>query len=327
MKYALKFMMLLLLLLPLAACGGDRDDGVFRIAVIMPSAITDVAFSQSMWDGLNAIQAEMGGESALELAYSDGMFKVSEAAEAIRDYADQGYDLIIAHGSQYGTSVSEIAPDFPETSFAWGTATDTFGQPNIFAYQAHAQEGGYVNGVLAGLMSESGIIGITGPVEAGDAKLYVDGFINGAKSVNPDIQVKISYTGSFSDIALMSEAANTHIAAGADILTGSSQSVIGAIEAAKEKGGVFWFGTQANQTSFGSEVVIASQAYDWTGPIKDMIEKHNVGTLGGESYTLTFENDGLKLEYNPDISVSDDAKRAAQQAIEGIKSASINPLP
>ncbi len=88
----------------------------------------------------------------------------------------QGYDLVIAHGSQYGSSLQEIAPDFPETSFAWGTTVDTFGQPNIFAYEAASQEGGYVNGVLAATLSKSNVIGVVGPIETGDAKLYVDGF-------------------------------------------------------------------------------------------------------------------------------------------------------
>ena len=72
----------------------------------------------------------------------------------------------------------EIAPDFPETSFAWGTATDVGaeqGLENIFAYEARAEEGGFVNGVLAANLSESGVVGVVGPVEAGDAKLYIDG--------------------------------------------------------------------------------------------------------------------------------------------------------
>jgi basic membrane protein A len=101
----------------------------------MPSAINDLAFSQSMYDALTRIQEEMGKEN-FEFVYSEGMFVVDDAAAAIRDYASQGYNLIIAHGSQYGSSLQEIAPDFPETSFAWGTTVDTFGLPNVFAYEA-----------------------------------------------------------------------------------------------------------------------------------------------------------------------------------------------
>ena len=105
----------------------------------MPSAINDLAFSQSMYDALSATQTEMGGES-FEFAFSENMFVVDDAAAALRDYASQGYDLVIAHGSQYGSSLQEIAPDFPETSFAWGTTVDTFGIPNIYAYEARSED-------------------------------------------------------------------------------------------------------------------------------------------------------------------------------------------
>ncbi len=159
-----------------------------RVAVIMPSPITDAAFSQSMFEALKSIQTEMGGEAAMELAYSEGMFNVPDAAAAVRDYANKGFDLVIAHGSQYGSSLAQIAPDFPETSFAWGTSLDTFqsqGINNVFAYQAQAEQGGYVLGTIAALMSKSGVLGVSGPVEAGDAKLYVDGFKAGALAAKP----------------------------------------------------------------------------------------------------------------------------------------------
>ena len=314
-----------------SACGAAATEAPpakpFRIAVVMPSATTDMAFSQSMFDALKAVQAEMGGETAVELAYSEGMFKVPDAAAAIRDYASQGYDLVIAHGSQYGASVQEVAPDFPQTAFAWGTNVDTFGLPNVYAYTAAAEEGGYVNGVLAAKLSTSKIIGVTGPVEVGDAKTYVDGFTNGVKATDPGITLNVTWTGSFSDVALMTEAANTHIAAGADVLTGSSQSVVGSIGAAKDKGGVLWFGTQSDQASLAPDQVVSSQIYDWTGVVKDMIAKVKAGTLGGETFTLHLANDGLKIAYSSGYTVSAEAKAAADAAIEGIKSGSIKALP
>jgi basic membrane protein A len=212
--------MLLLAALILGACAGatpvaeepEAPAGPFRVAVVMPSAINDLAFSQSMYDALVAIQDMMGGEAAMELVYSESMFVVDDAAAAIRDYAAEGFDLVIAHGSQYGSSLQEIAPDFPETSFAWGTTLDTFadqGITNVFAYEAASDQGGYVNGVMAASLSESGVLGVVGPIETGDAKLYVDGFVLGAQSVNADIDVNVNWIGSFSDVALAAEAANT----------------------------------------------------------------------------------------------------------------------
>ena len=230
----------------------------------MPSATTDAAFSQSMWQALQAVQKEMGGESAIVLKYTENMCNVPDAAAAIRDYASSGFDIVIAHGSQYGSSVQEIAKDFPKVTFAWGTDVNTYGLPNVYAYTAAAEQGGYVNGVLAAKLTKSKKIGVTGPIEVGDAKTYIDGFVQGVQSVDQAITVSKTWTGSFSDVALMAAAAKTHIANGADALTGSSQSVVGSIGAAKDSGGVLWFGTQADQACLAPSLVVASQVYDWT---------------------------------------------------------------
>ncbi len=299
----------------------------FRIAVVMPSATTDMAFSQSMWSALTVIQKEMGGESALVLKYSENMYKVPDAAAAIRDYASQGFDIVIAHGSQYGSSVQEIAPDFPDVTFAWGTDVNTFGLPNVYAYTAAAEQGGYVNGVLAAKLTKSRTIGVTGPVEVGDAKTYIDGFVQGVQSVDSGITISKTWTGSFSDVALMAAAAKTHIANGADILTGSSQSVVGSIGAAKDNGKVLWFGTQSNQASLAPRLVVASQVYDWSGMLKDIIAKHKSGTLGGVTYTLTLANGGLKVAYNPAFRLPASVKAAGDEAIKGIADGSITVEP
>jgi basic membrane protein A and related proteins len=331
MKNRLIVVIVLIALLT-AACGGTAAttptaQQKVRIAVVMPSAITDMAFSQSMWDALKAVQKEMGGESAVELKYSENMFKVPDAAAAIRDYASQGFDIVIAHGSQYGTSVQEIAPDFPKTTFAWGTDVNTFGLPNVHAYTAAAEEGGYVNGVLAAMLTKSKKIGVTGPVEVGDAKTYIDGFTQGVASVDPNIAVSKTWTGSFSDVALMTEAAKTHIASGADVLTGSSQSVVGSIGAAKDNGNVLWFGTQQDQSSLAPNLVVASQQYDWTAMIKEMIKNHQAGKLGGDKYVLQLKNAGLKMLYNAGYKLPDDVKKAGDAAIEGIKNGTIKVNP
>ncbi len=289
----------------------------FRVAVVMPSSINDLAFSQSMYDALLTIQEEMGGEEAMEFVYSDGMFVVDDAAAAIRDYAAEGYNLVIAHGSQYGSSLQEIAPDFPETSFAWGTTVDTFGIDNIFAYEAASDQGGYVNGVLAASLSKSGVLGVVGPIETGDAKLYVDGFVAGAKATDPTIQVNVNYIGSFSDVALAAEAANTHIAAGADVLTGTAQMVVGAIGVAEESGAL-WFGTQASQTELAPDIVVANQVYRWDVVLNEIIDLIDAGTLGGKSFVIDLANGGEVLEFNPDFELPADVLALAEETIAGI---------
>ena len=273
------------------------QDDVFRVAAVAPSATNDLAFSQSMHDGLMAMQAAMG-ENAFQFDFQDGTFIVDDAAVALREWAGSGdYDLVIAHGSQFGSVVEELAGEFPEVSFAWGTDTNTFGMDNVYAYTAAADEGGFVNGVMAGLMTESNVIGVVGPIEVGDAKLYVDGFVAGVGASNADATVNVVYIQSFSDVPLATEAAETHIANGADILTGTAQMVVGPIAIASENG-ARWFGTQASQADLAGDAGVAFQIYRWDVVLADIIANIQAGTLGGQSYTISLANGGLVMEFS-----------------------------
>lgn len=287
---------LVLLLVSTVSVTTGQDD-VFRVAVVAPSAINDLAFSQSMYDALLAVQEEMG-EDAFQFDFQDGTFVVDDAAVAMREWAASGeYDLVIGHGSQYGAIVEELAPEFPDVSFAWGTDVNTFGLDNVFAYTAAAEEGGYVNGVLAARFTQSKNIGVIGPIEVGDAKAYVDGFKAGVLATDPEVEVNVNYIQSFSDVPLATEAANTFIANGADILTGSSQMVVGPIAVAKEAG-VLWFGTQSSQAELSEQSGVTFQVYHWEVVLNDIIASIEEGALGGESYVATLENGGLVMEVN-----------------------------
>jgi len=175
------------------------------------------------------------------------------------------------------------------------------------------------------MLSTADIIGVVGPVEAGDAKLYIDGFVAGVMATKPEAVVNISYTGSFGDTALAAEAANTHIKAGADVLTGSAQQVVGAIGIAAENG-VFWLGTQSDQTPLAPEFVVANQIYDWQATVKDMIDLHNSGTLGNKVYVLTL-TDGLELALSDNAALTDEIRTTFDAAIASIESGEISPLP
>lgn len=313
-----------------AACGGDGDDTTtttagaggstaapveaFRIAIVAPSAENDLAFSQSIVDAMRSIQTEMGAD-AIEIAITDGTFVVDDAATAVRGYATDGYDLVVAHGSQYGSFLAEIAGDFPDTAFAWGTASDTFGAPNISAYTAEAAEGAYVQGIMAAMLSDSGKVGVVGPVDVGDASLYVQGFVNGAESGGADVAVV--FTGDFGDINLATEAANAHVANGVDVMSGTAQMVVGAVGVAEQQD-VLWFGTQSNQTSLADSIVVSSQVYKWEVVLGGLIDQIKAGTLGGQSYNLTLENGGLVIEFNDAYDLPADVKQAAEDAIAGI---------
>jgi basic membrane lipoprotein Med (substrate-binding protein (PBP1-ABC) superfamily) len=330
----MKFRILVGVVLAVLALGvlpAAAQDDVFNVAVVAPSATNDLAFSQSMYDALVLMQEDMG-EDAFQFEFQEGTFVVDDAAVALRDWAASGeYDLIIAHGSQYGAILEELAPEFPETSFAWGTDVNTFGLDNVYAYTAAAEQGGYINGAVAAAWSEAANIGVVGPIEVGDAKLYVDGFVAGAAATNPDVAVNVNYIQSFSDVPLATEAANTFVANGADVLTGSAQMVVGPIAVTTEEG-LLWFGTQSSQAELAGDAGVLFQVYRWDVVLADIIANIGEGVLGGESYTLTLENGGLVMELSEFNTVlTDEQKEEITATVEELTAAiiagDIVPLP
>lgn len=302
-------------------CGTDNSVTMgekvtdLSVAVVAPSDSQDLAFTQSMIDSLTRL--------GIQPQVTDGTFQVDIAADAIRGYAEDGIEVIVVHGTQYGGSLAEIAPDFPETSFIWGTSTSTQDIANVFAYYPEAQEGGYVNGWIAGEIADGGSIGVVGPVEAGDAVAYINGFAAGAEA-NGAANVAVTYTGSFSDVALATEAAEAFLTTGVDVLTGTSQSTVGAVNVADEND-IPWFGTQSNQEPWSSDQVVASQVYHWEVILDDMFEMIEDGTLGGEAMSLTLENGGLLVEFNGCFDLDDDILSGANDIIDQIIAGEINP--
>ena len=289
-----------------------------RIGIVAPSAENDLAWTQSMVDSVNRVAD--GRE--VEVAISGGLFVVEDAAAAIRGYAEDGFDLVIAHGTQFGGPLQEIADDFPEVSFALGTSTDFFGKDNIYAYSVDAGEGGYVNGVMAAQLTQSNVIGVVGPVPAGDAKLYIDGFVAGAQAQNPDVAVNVNYIDSFGDVLLASEAAKAFVESGADVLTGTAQMVVGATGVAAEEG-IPWFGTQSNQADLGLDIVVASQVYHWEVVLNTILDQIAAGKLGGEAFVISLSNGGLEMEFNDSYALDADIQASGVATIAGLSDGSI----
>lgn len=323
LKRTILLAMALLMAAALAGCGGGEEvvEETTRIALILPSTIDDLAWSQSMYEGLKAVQAEMG-EDKLEVTVTENLWNAVDAAAAIRDFAEQGYDIVIAHGAQYQNSVFEIAPDFPETSFAYGTSFKT--GDNIFAYDPQAQEGAYLLGMLAGLLTETNKLGIVGPVESGDAIKYNHGFIEGVAAVNPDAEVSVTYTGSFGDTAGATEMAKTHMDNGADFLTGTAQQAVGAIQACSERG-IPWLGSDMDQSVVWPDTVMAAQVYDWTGVVQRMIDARAEGIMGGEHLSLRFADGRLSLNINENFDIAEDVISQIEEAKQAIIDGTLVP--
>jgi basic membrane protein A len=302
--------------------GGQQEaaqtDETIEIALVIPSTIDDMAWSQSMYKGIMAVQERMG-KDVVKVDVSERLWNAVDAGSAIRQYASQGYDIVIAHGAQYQSLLDDIAPAFPEVTFAYGTGYKA-DHDNVFAYDPHAQEGAYLLGMAAGMLTKSNIVGIVGPVESGDAIKYNKGFEQGVKAVNPDAEVRIAYTGGFGDLVAAGEIAETHINAGADILTGSAQQTVGAIRVVAEYDGVYWMSTDMNQSSLAPDSILGAQVYNFEEVVQQMIDSRAEGVLGGTHIPLSFANGFLTLEWNDNLSsvVTPEIREAIEEAKQKI---------
>ncbi len=296
----------------------ETEPEPLRVAVVTPSAKNDLAFSQSIVDALHRMEAD-GLFS--EVAVSEGLFIVEDAGVALRDYAEAGFDLVIGHGSQYGALIEQIAPDFPDTAFSWGTAVETFGLSNVSSYTTASDQGAYVMGVMAAALAGGADVGIIGPIEVGDAKLFVDGFLAGVEAGGG--AARAVYTDSFADIQLAAEAAQSFIDNGAAVLTGTAQMTVGAIGVANQNG-VAWFGTQSNQTQVAPDVVVANQVYRWDAVLGDLVADIQAGQLGGSAYKIDFANGGLVMEYNDDYPLDPDIRALGDEAVAGFTDGSMS---
>ena len=283
---------------PAAAPGAQGAAQRVKIALILPSGKDDLAWSQGMYEGVLAVQKELG-EANCEVKVSENLTKPTEASKAIRDYATRKFDVVLAHGSQFQNTVLEIAKEFPDITFAYGAGFQT--ATNVYAYDPQAQMGGYVMGMVAAYLTKSKIVGIVGPAQAGDAAKYNIGFKAGVASVNPNIKVLESYTGSFDDVSKAREIARAHMDKGADLLTGTAQQSTGALQAAAERPGVLWLSNEMDQSSLAPNTVLMAQVYSWKDIVKTMVDNRGKGIRGGQMLSLDLTNGRIKLVINPKL--------------------------
>ena len=331
MKKLLTITLALLAAMSLFASGSgesassESSDDTIKIALIIENTIDDKGWCQAMHDGITQAMEMLPGK--IEYNYSEKM-AVVDAGSMARQYVAEGYDLIIAHGAQYKNTILEMAEEYPDVSFAFGTSSE-IGPDNVFTYMPESEETGYLNGMIAGTLTKANIVGLVGPVDSGDSARYNRGFVLGVQSVNPDCKILLAHTGSFSDYVKSSEVASSQLANGADMMTGSSQQAIGALRATAESPTAMWVGQDLAQltTPEGQAKCIAASAYNYAAVVVGLVERLEAGIKGGECIPMNFNNGGFIFEYNPalesewvtpELKAAVDAKIAEFTASSGV---------
>ncbi|HEY9300867.1 MAG TPA: BMP family protein, partial [Phormidium sp.] len=254
----------------------------FKIAMVLPGIITDKAWNQAGFEGLNTTKTKLGVETAF-------VEKVTQAdqTEALSDFARRGYNLVFAHGGQFDAAIQQVATQFPKTFFV-GVNGAVQGA-NMASLRIDHLQASYICGIIAANMTKSNKLAYLAAqsFQATDEELR--GFQLGAKSVKPNIQVTPSYTGDWNDAAKAKEATLALISSGVDViypwLDNASPAVL---QTAAEKG-VFAFGNTTDQLEVAPKAVLTSAVKRIDLAIAYLADLATKNNLKGEIYTLGLE--------------------------------------
>jgi basic membrane protein A len=177
----------------------------------------DKSFNEAAFTGAQRWAEETGGTfREIELQSE------AQREQALRRFADSGANPIVAVGFAFGDAMGQVAPDFPDTKFAMidGFMPEIPANVQIISFDEH--EGSYLAGIMAAMASESGTIGFIGGMDIPLIRHFGCGYAQGAKSVNPDINIIANMTGStpaaWNDPVKGSELTKAQISQGADVV-------------------------------------------------------------------------------------------------------------
>ena len=172
----------------------------------------------------------------------------AEQDEALRTYAAQGYDLVFAHGFEFQGAAERVSVQYPKTVFIVTSGARAHG--NVAPLIFKLEDASYLAGMVAGGLTRSNILGFVGGIELPPIKAAYEGWVNGAKAVNPKVQSREIYLNSFDDAGAGREAALALIRVGADMFHHNADAAaLGVFQAAKESRGIYVFGANADQSA------------------------------------------------------------------------------
>src|SRR5215470_1124530 len=130
----------------------DNSAQSFKVALLTPGPVSDAGWNAAAFEGLQLIKKELGAETALVQTRSPADFD-----DSFRDFASRGFELIFAHGFEYTEEALKVARSFPNTYFV--VSSGSASSSNVASLTFNVDEATYVEGVLAGGVSKTGVAG------------------------------------------------------------------------------------------------------------------------------------------------------------------------
>lgn len=290
-----------------------------KVAWVYIGPIGDAGWTHAHDLGRKAAEAEFGDK--IKTTYVEKVPESADAERVLRDLASQGNKLIFTTSFGYMEPTFKVAQEFPDVKFEHATGYKL--APNLGVYDHRIYEDAYVSGVIAGAMTKTNTLGFVGTFPIPEVLRNIDAFTRGAQSVNPKVKTKVVWVNTWFDPPKESEAAQSLINAGADVLLQNTDS--SAVLQTAEKNGKYAFGWDSDMSEVAPKAQLASNLLYW-GPfykkaIKDVLD----GTWKSERDVWGYKegaNDVVKIN----AAVPEEIKKKIEEIHQGYKDGTFSPF-
>ena len=236
---------------------------------------------QQKWDAcLHKALLSLKDKGEIDYVFSEKISN-TDYIRVLREYAESGVALIVGEAFGISKDVRKVAEDYPKVAFLMGDSFGPYGS-NMSVFENYIHYPCYLMGMVAASMSKSGKIGMVGGYPIGEVNRLFNAFMAGAREVNPAVEFKVSFIGSWYDPPKAKEFAFAQIEAGVDVLYAERAGVV---DAAREKG-IVAFGNvnDMNKEENGTDVVVASALWNMEPAISHAVKLVKEGSFKGEDY-------------------------------------------
>lgn len=333
MKKIISLLLCMMMVVSLTACGQKADSGTSAPAVseqeeknssetnIVTGMVAYVFGTQSYSDDVLAglVQAEEElGIPHYELEIAD----VSETASGFRTLIQQGANFVIASSSEYCDGMLEVAAEYPDVYFLYLAEYLPDAPENVISFEYRENEASFLAGALGGMLTETNKIGAVLAMSEPLQIRYQYGFMAGAKAVNPDCEVMITFTNSYADTNIGYEHANAMFSQGCDFVGCYAGACnLGVFQAAEEAGeGNYCFGAANGQFDKSPDKIVASVVKPINETLVTLLEGgQSTGTFDTSISSMGIKEDGVKLLFTDNDTLLTMIGDEKMTAIEDLK--------
>ncbi len=262
-----------------------------KVAVLVPGQANDGAFNH--W--AQAAAQKLADEAAITFQLREGMASPTDSEPVIRDFAGQGYDLVIGYGLELADPIFKVAKEFPKVHFSASGGTDVLAKAtaNVDTWTYDSGQVGYLSGFIAGKTGQSPV-GIVESQNLPFVTATAAGFTTGLKATNPQAKVLAPvFVGSFDDAQKASQASQGLVKQGAKILYTTGDGIAIGVGSGAQAAGAITVGVPASAGAVAEKVNVATVDLDMYPIFKMYVDAVNAGNFGNKGILSTIANKSI----------------------------------